>query len=139
MASLPRSKSSTPRLRADFHSRPAIFALLVLALLALAGLLIGAATQSGSSEQIVAIKASRSVVAEAALAAELGSSGDATQTFTAELIEEAEDQLRSNLESVEGNERAASLIGAALAELPLWNAGTLRRIADQLLTTEHGE
>src|SRR4051794_17568517 len=110
MASLPRSKPSTPRSQADFHLRPAIFALLVLALLALAGLLIGAATQSGSSEQMVAIKTSRSVVAEAALAAELGSSGDATQTFTAELIKKAEDELRSNLESVEGNERAGSLI-----------------------------
>src|SRR5215213_9318355 len=66
--------------------------------------------ERASQKQLLAVKLSRSLTTEAALAQSLFSSDRATKTFTDELLKQAEHQLLTAAEDLKGFQPAALLL-----------------------------
>jgi hypothetical protein len=89
-----------------------------------------------SRSELLALKDSRSVVAEATLGAELFAEGRTTNTFVATLMEEAADQLDSAKASLRDRQQLTRLLDEALGKLASREAAPLRDISVQLLSIE---
>jgi putative membrane protein len=99
-------------------------------------------TQSGqqrclSRGDLLAVKDSRSVIAEAALGIQLFVDGRSTSTFTNTLLNEAKDELQSARGRLAGLAEASHLIDLAVSNISGRSAGPLRDISAQLLAMEH--
>jgi putative membrane protein len=90
-----------------------------------------------SREDLLALKDSRSVIAEAALGTQLFADSRSTSTFTNTLLDEARDELQSARSSLADLARASHLIDSALTDISAQNAASLRDISAQLLAMEH--
>jgi uncharacterized protein HemX len=110
-----------------------------VALIVVASLIAPAAAEGGgscSTAQLVAIKKSRSLVAEADFSAELYERGKTTSRFNRELLKQANDELESARKSLQGNDEAIALIDAAQSQVQSGNGVSLRAIADKLIALE---
>jgi hypothetical protein len=86
--------------------------------------------------ELIALKESRSVVAEAALAAELFAGGGTTNTFAATLMKEGSEQLEGAKASLEDREQLTRLLDSALGKLASRDAAGLRDISMKLFSIE---
>jgi hypothetical protein len=89
-----------------------------------------------SRRNLLALKESRSVIAEAALGTQLFADGRSTSTFTNTLLDEARDELQSARNSLADLAKVSHLIDSALAGISAQNAASLRDISAQLLAME---
>jgi hypothetical protein len=112
--------------------------LAVCLLISLAG---RADAEESSTSQLIAIKTSRSLLAEASLLKELETAGSVTSVFADALLDQARGQLESLEPKLAENEKALGLLHTGLAEMSAGNSPGLKVIIDQLLTIErvHGE
>jgi hypothetical protein len=94
--------------------------------------------EASSSSQLIAVKTSRSLLAEADLVKELESVGRVTHVFADALSDQAREQLESLEPKLTENEKALGLLHTGLAEMSAGNLPGLKVIIDQLLTIERG-
>jgi hypothetical protein len=83
-------------------------------------------------EQLLSLKESRSLIAEASLVIELYARGKVTSIFTAELLQQAQDQLNSAASKLPADSHAALMIKQALGAMLARNASELSSIAGKL-------
>lgn len=89
-----------------------------------------------SSNDLIAVKISRSIFAEASLVIELERNGRVTRIFANALLQQARDQLESVEPQLAQDENALGLVHGGLAEISAGNLSGLRGIIDQLVALE---
>jgi hypothetical protein len=89
-----------------------------------------------SRSELIALKNSRSLVAEAALALSLSAQGRTTKRFTATSLQEAAEDLENAKSDLSGEERIADLLDASLTAIRSHDLDSLLNIGSSLLSIE---
>jgi hypothetical protein len=89
----------------------------------------------GRSE-VIALKASRSLVGEMALTLQLSLEGRTTEQFATSLLQQAAEELRSSRSALRSRTNIAALVDEALAPMPVGSVARLNEIAAKLNSIE---